>query len=246
MQIRSDNIKVPRDGLSRVFRHFSRTSGTHNTCCRKANVKLTLSGRVVDLRRKRVCTRDPRKGKTIFAVRLRLNGRRCGPSRISFCVNKRAIDIPRTRSISTSTNGRDRRRGRRPISSSLPAILVMRSGGSLYGVLGLRLRSGFGVCVTGSNIRKLGGMRLCRPSVMIASRVVPGVSKVRVLRHVHGSFRVDRVPIVVLATGNGSRTGAGTVDVKTGTCVVGPFDGSCLMTHVRRLLGRHGLFHRHM
>lgn len=215
--ISSAKVNVSSRTLGRVFRHFCRMRRPSSDGI-KDKVKLRLIGRCMRLRRKAVHMRDRPKGKASFVMQVP----------VSLGVSRRAA---LTSSASSSQGG----------------LLVIRSGRSFHRFLGRRLSRACRMVSTPSNRRKRGLTIRRGPSLVVDSVVVPGISKLRLYHHVGRGMRASRVPIVLLATHDKSRTGVDNCTIKTSSCVSGPFDFSILLIHVGRLVRRRrnqgGRFH---
>lgn len=93
------------------------------------------------------------------------------------------------------------------------------------------------VLATRGKRRKLTLLGRRAPSLVVASVVVPGISKVALAGRVGDGGRAIRVPLIVLSTGGAASRGVRNVRSKTSTCVPGPFGARCLMAIVERLVG---------
>lgn len=112
----------------------------------------------------------------------------------------------------------------------------MSSSGRLYTLVGGYIRRrGLSTMMTRNNLRNLellrgGGSAY---SLVVLSIVVPSVGKFRMLR---GVQRGGGIPILVLATGDSRRSGISNLQLKTSSCLAGPFKVGRLVTHIGSLV----------
>lgn len=116
-------------------------------------------------------------------------------------------------------------------------VLMISSRGPVSSVVGFGLRGrNCRIIITCSNRRTLRGIRDRRPSLVILSLVLPGVSNLRIT----GQIQTGRAaPVVVMATGSSRLSGILKLRLKTSSCIAGPFSGQRLMTQIGT-----GLHHR--
>lgn len=252
LSIQSANGNVSRRRTNGVFRHFFRTGKTTDN----ANVNLTLIGSFMRLRRNRTHMRDRLNGKSSFViivphrrrsgsliVRASVSGI-SGSMGASLSRDGALVDRPRLRCVGSKREGDKGMRRLLDRRTGGPAILIVSSGGSVHRCRRALLRSSCVILRTTSNGRKLSitGGRI--PSLIVYSIVVPIVSNLRFARGLGARATASRVPIVVLATGGLRRRHTRNCRRNTSSCVAGPFRDGMLLTHVRGLLGRHGLLGR--
>lgn len=113
-------------------------------------------------------------------------------------------------------------------------ILVVRSSGRVYIVVGSRLRGCgcrifFALANTGT-VRHVGRLS---PSLVVLSLVLPFVDKSRLVEGVEG---FSSMPMVIISTGDLAFGGIRLLHLNTSSCLAGPFSLSRLLTQVR-----HGL-----
>lgn len=234
LRMGSGNDNVSGSGRGDLFGQFCRKScqgfGAVN-----ANVNLSLMGSLIRLRKKDVRIRDRRNQKARFVIALPMSHSCFGRRRVS-----RRTMLPMRGAIACL-----RRRGTRGIITRGPgtrAVLIIRSGRRLLRLVIQLLGHRCGIRATRGNRRTIAILSGRSVSLVISSIVVPMVSNVRFYEYIGGGLRLDRVPIVLLATGGGRRSHTRTCRIKTSTFVDGPFGLTILRTHVHGLLGcgRHG------
>lgn len=120
----------------------------------------------------------------------------------------------------------------------------MRSGPSVLTFIEGRLAARCSILATVGKVRTLTTLSGRCIGLIIDSMVVPRVSNFRLYGAVGSSLDCDRVPIMLLATGAGVRSGVRKLRLKTSTCVRGPFSIRCLLTGVSDLVRGHRGLHR--
>lgn len=85
----------------------------------------------------------------------------------------------------------------------------------------------------------LGTATITPPSLVLLSVAVPAVSKFRIYQRVGTSPTARNVPVVFLATQSTRTRGRQTFDLKTTSCVIGPFQTCRILLQIGRRLSLH-------
>lgn len=268
VSIRSGKVKVTQSRRSQVFRHFCRTQGGGSPRG-DVNVKLSLIGRVIALRRKRVRITSRLGINSLFQIQVpgkytRLTPRRVGSS--SGIPNQpfRGLPVKVSSTLSSFNSSRFRsrvttratvkgshkvrykllRRGahRKTTTSSKGeiSVLITRSGATLQSCLQDTLRGQCGISATQGKRRTCYRTVGRRPSLILASVIVPKVSKVRLYHGVGRGSQASTVKIVLLATRGLRGCRMSKCHIKTSTCMTGPFSLRILFSHVSGLITQRG------
>lgn len=195
-------MKVDPRFLDRVFSPFSRRGASTHDICRKANLKVTVAGKLVRRVGNDVRIADRIKIKSIFivAVPFRVTRRRGGSRGVTRGCSVYKLRLLTTRSGSLGTR-------------------VMRV---------LLASSNTGIAITGGNERTIrrfrDGPRKAFSTVLV-SIVVPIVSNVTTAGTVHtvSETSTGAVPVVTVATGTFRRSTGEYLTTNVATRLTGPF-----------------------
>lgn len=117
-------------------------------------------------------------------------------------------------------------------------VLLIRSSVTAHARRGHVLRStNCRIIATISKISKFGGLRSQTFSTIVSSVRVPGLSNLRLARHVQRRQRCGRLPIMLMAALTDSSSHHHKTRTKTGTCVAGnDFGRRILLRALRQLV----------